>query len=107
MNSCLKFNIANIPSSFVFDSDNISLKDEVAKNISPCLAYSCQNWSHHLSSMEVTTSEAFPHILSDFLKVQVLFWIEAMNLLGSQSQCDSMLRMAWKWVMKGTKVSIC
>ncbi|TFK17861.1 hypothetical protein FA15DRAFT_710411, partial [Coprinopsis marcescibilis] len=106
MNSCLKFNIANIPSSFVFDSDNLSLKGEVAKHILPSLAYSCQNWSQHLDSTEATTAEPFPRMLSAFLQVRVLFWIEAMNLLGSQKRCDPMLRMARRWITKAAKYDL-
>ncbi|TFK17156.1 WD40 repeat-like protein, partial [Coprinopsis marcescibilis] len=102
MNSGLKFNIAKIPSSFVFDSNNPSLKGEVAKNIPPYLAYSCQNWSQHLEATEATTAEPFPRMLSDFLQVHVLFWIEAMNLLGSSNRCDPMLQMARRWITKAT-----
>ncbi|TFK18165.1 hypothetical protein FA15DRAFT_628203, partial [Coprinopsis marcescibilis] len=106
MNSCLKFNIANIPSSFIFDSNNVSLKGEVAKNIPPSLAYSCQNWSQHLDATEATTAEPFPCLLSNFLRVHVLFWIEAMNLLGSQIRCDTMLQMARRWITKATNYNL-
>ncbi|TFK18305.1 hypothetical protein FA15DRAFT_675382 [Coprinopsis marcescibilis] len=106
MNSGLKFNIAKIPSSFVFDSNNPSLKGEVAKNIPPYLGYSCQNWSQHLDATEATTAEPFPRMLSDFLQVHVLFWIEAMNLLGSSNRCDPMLLTARRWITKATNYDL-
>jgi hypothetical protein len=50
MKDGLRFNIANIPSSFVLDVDNPMLEDAVEKNIPPVLNYSCRNWSYHLSA---------------------------------------------------------
>jgi hypothetical protein len=95
----LRFNIANIPSSFSFDSDNSALPAEVERNIPPVLNYSCRNWDHHLSA---TCPEFGPlcGTLSNFLQLRVLFWIEAMNLLGSCGLCDPMLQTARNWVME-------
>ncbi|RXW18117.1 hypothetical protein EST38_g7740 [Candolleomyces aberdarensis] len=77
MNAGLKFNIANIPSSFTLDSNNHTLS-------TPALA----------DSLIVTL-----WALSDFLELHVLFWMEAMNLLGCRGLCDPMLRMARNWVI--------
>jgi hypothetical protein len=105
-NSCfrvmdgLKFNIANITSSFLLDHDNSALPNAVKQNISPVLSYSCQNWDHHLSAVTLIDSDALCHILSEFLQLRALFWIEAMNLLGSCGLCDRMLQTAHEWVVK-------
>jgi len=96
----LRFNIANIPSSYSFDSDNSALAGEVSRNISPVLSYSCRNWDYHLSAAECSDSGPLCGTLSDFLQIRVLFWIEAMNLLRSCGLCDPMLRTARKWLMK-------
>jgi hypothetical protein len=103
-NSCfhvmdgLKFNIANIESSFLLDRDNSALPNAVKQNITPVLGYSCRNWDCHLSAAASTDLDALCDILSKFLQLRVLFWIEAMNLLGSRGQCDRMLKRACKWV---------
>lgn len=55
MKDKLKFNIANIPSSFFFDRENPALVDEVERNIHSTLRYSCRNWSHHLSAIGSTS----------------------------------------------------
>ena len=94
----LKFNIANIESSFLFDRDNSALPHAIKQNITPVLSYSCRNWDHHLSAAASTNLDALCDILSKFLQLRVLFWIEVMNLLGSRGQCDFMLRRARKWV---------
>ncbi|KAF9471319.1 hypothetical protein BDN70DRAFT_977049 [Pholiota conissans] len=99
MNSELKFNIANIQSSFLLDRDNIALPDTIKQNISPALRYTCHNWVYHLS---LADSNELANILSNFLKLPVLFWIEAMNLMGSRGLCEYMLRGARKVVVNNT-----
>ena len=94
----LKFNIANIKSSFLLDRDNCALPNAVKQKITPVLSYSCRNWDYHLSAIASTDSDALCDTLSHFLQLRVLFWIEAMNLLGSRGQCDRMLQRARKWV---------
>jgi len=100
MKAGLRFNIANISSSFILDSDNCALPGEVQRNISPALSYSCRNWDYHLSAVACSDCGPLCGTLSDFLQLRVLFWIEAMNLLGSRSLCDPMLQRAYRWVMK-------
>jgi hypothetical protein len=49
--SGLRFNMGNITSSFLFDRDNaVVLAEQVKKNISAVLSYSCRHWIHHLPS---------------------------------------------------------
>jgi hypothetical protein len=98
MDARLKFNIANITSSFLLDRDNSALPDAVEQNIPPILSYSCRNWDYHLSAVTATDSDAIRRTLAEFLQLRVLFWIEAMNLLGSRGLCDQMLKRARKWV---------
>ena len=98
MNSRLRFNIANIKSSFFLDRDNSTLPDAVKQNIPPILSYSCRNWDHHVSSVASANSNALCETLSNFLQLRVLFWIEAMNLLNSRGLCDQMLKRVRKWV---------
>jgi len=98
----LQFNIANIPSSFILDHDNLALQGEVERNISSVLSYSCRTWHYHLAAAASTTSSHLCNTLEDFLHIRILFWIEAMNLLGFSSRCDPMLQVARKWVIKST-----
>ena len=100
----LKFNIANIESSFVLDRDNSALPDAIKQNITPVLSYSCRNWDHHFSTVASIDSDALHDTLSKFLQLRVLFWIEAMNLVGSRGLCERMLLTARKWVTKVSKI---
>ena len=94
MQEGLRFNIANIESSFVFDRNNSTLPDAVADNVSLTLSYSCRYWDFHLSSTAPSDSNHLQETLSEFLKCRALFWIEAMNLLESGGLCERMLRKA-------------
>ncbi|KAF9479502.1 hypothetical protein BDN70DRAFT_687374, partial [Pholiota conissans] len=93
MHSELRFNIANIQSSFLLDHDNAALPDAIKQNISPVLRYTCHNWVYHLI---LADSNELADTLTHFLKLPVLFWIEAMNLMGSRGLSEYMLRGARK-----------
>ena len=98
MKDGLRFNIADIPSSFVLDVDNPMLADAVKENIPSALKYACRNWSYHVSASASIISGLHGSI-SNFLQLHALFWIEAMNLPGLRSLCDSMLRAMHDWVI--------
>ena len=106
MKDGLRFNIANIPSSFVLDVDDPMLTDAVEENIPPILAYSCRNWSYHLSAVASIIPDILHNSLdelygsvSEFLQIRALFWIEAMNLLHARGLCGSMLQTAHDWAI--------
>ena len=94
MTSQLKFNIANIPSSFILDRDNATLQREIERTISPALAYSCRYWSYHMCAASWVDPAQLVKTLKEFLQIRALFWIEVMNLLQCLGQCDGMLRAA-------------
>ena len=101
METSLRFNIGNITSSFLFDSDNtIVLCEQVNKNINGVLRYSCRHWTHHLPSPHSVDTKNLCDCISKFLQIQVLFWIEAMNLLKLHNQCTPMLQRARQWILK-------
>ncbi|TEB29601.1 WD40 repeat-like protein [Coprinellus micaceus] len=98
MKTGLKFNIANIPSSFLLDSENSNLDHAIEQSISPGLSYTSRSWFKHLSVTPCAPSDPFLPTLADFLQLPVLFWIETMNLLGCRGQCDPDLKHASTWV---------
>ena len=101
MKSGLRFNIGNIASSFLFDHDNaVALSEQVNQNINPVLRYSSHHWTHHLPSSQLNNIDNLCCCISEFLQIHVLFWIEAMNLLGLRNQCTLMLQCARQWVLK-------
>ena len=101
MKSGLRFNMGNIKSSFLFDRDNaVVLSEQVKQNISAVLRYSSCHWTHHLPSPQLINTNNLCCCISEFLQIRVLFWIEAMNLLGLCNQCTPMLQFAGQWAYK-------
>ena len=97
----LRFNMGNIKSSFLFDCDNtIALSEQVNQNITPVLRYSSCYWTHHLRLSQLINTNDLCGCISEFLQIRVLFWIEAMNLLGVCNHCTPMLQFASQWVLK-------
>ena len=99
MKNGLRFNIANIPSSYVLDVDYPMLAYTVKENIHPVLEYSCLNWSYHVSAAASMIPDGLHDSILEFLELCALFWIEAMNLLRLRSLCGSMLQTVHDWVI--------
>ena len=89
MMSRLCFNICNLPSSFLLDSEVPNL--QVEEKIYDSLRYACQYWAEHMVKATPSEHKALQAHIVDFLHNHVLFWIEAMNLLQMSSQCARML----------------
>ena len=100
MMSGLRFNICDLPSSFLFDSEVPDLRLRIQENISDVLQYSCRYWVQHMSRAASGDRDSLQTRIVEFLHVRVLFWIEVMNLLGSLAQCSIMLQNARGWVLK-------
>ena len=99
MKSHLRFNICDLPSSFLLDSEVQDLNHRVRMNIGDGLRYSCLHWAQHLAQTSESSEDGRAEI-RDFLQLRVLFWIEAMNLLESRGRCTSMLLQAREHVLK-------
>jgi len=98
----LRFNIGEISSSFIFDTEDQELAARVDTNISAVLKYASCYWTSHLTQTGQMTVDGddFSDYISKFLYIHILFWIEAMHLLGSSGQCSAMLQHAREWVLK-------
>ena len=97
----LQFNMGNIKSSYLLDREHAEeLREDVNKNVSPALRYACMYWVHHVSSSPTANDGHIYDVISDFLQIRVLFWIEAMNLLDSSGESSYLLHDAGSWVSK-------
>ncbi|KIM40859.1 hypothetical protein M413DRAFT_72500 [Hebeloma cylindrosporum] len=98
----LRFNIGHISSSFILDDEDKELAARVNTNISDILKYASHYWASHLvQSQRMTVNRDDPSCyISNFCGAHVLFWIEAMHLLGSSGQCSVMLQHTRGWILK-------
>ena len=104
----LHFNMCNLPSSYVFDSVVHGLDSSIDKTFSPTLRYVSKNWARHLLRAVPAKNDADDLIcgLKDFLENKLLFWIEAMNLIGAKSECSSLVKDAESW-LEGVRIHSC
>jgi hypothetical protein len=86
----LRFNICDLPSSFIPDAEVEGLGKRIEEQIGETLEYSCSFWAYHLTQCKLNND--IVEELKIFLEKKVIFWIEAMNLLCSLSQCGWMLQ---------------
>ncbi|KAG8792415.1 hypothetical protein FRC12_006188 [Ceratobasidium sp. 428] len=79
----LKFNICALETSCLLNSDVPNLDERVRGAIHPHLSYSCLYWSSHVADAQ---KSALGDCLRYFLLgEQLLYWIEALSLLGKLS----------------------
>ncbi|KAG8763167.1 POC1 centriolar protein A, partial [Ceratobasidium sp. 428] len=80
MNEGLKFNMCNLETSHLLNSQVPNLDSQVQDAIRPHLSYSCLYWSSHVSSAHIG---ALDDCLRSFLfQTPLMYWIEALSLLG-------------------------
>ncbi|KAB5589417.1 Vegetative incompatibility protein HET-E-1 [Ceratobasidium theobromae] len=84
MKGQLRFNICDLPSSFLPDSDVPDLDARIERNISSSLSYACRYWPEHL--IDATSSDRLRDVVDEFLSQRLLFWMEVLNL----KQCITM-----------------
>ena len=81
MGDLLRYNICNIPSSFVFNIDVPDIDNLVSRNIPPFLGYICCNWARHLQ--DISYSRKLHRQLRSFVYNQLLFWFEVLSLTST------------------------
>jgi hypothetical protein len=99
MQKSLHFNMCDLESSYIFDSDVPGLSDRIRKKLTPTLQYASQYWARHLlgaAPAEDDTDDLF-RCLNNFMCHKLLFWIEAMNLIGAKFECSPLLKDAEDW----------
>ncbi|QRV96723.1 WD40 repeat-like protein [Ceratobasidium sp. AG-Ba] len=80
----LRFNICDLETSFVRNSEIPDLEARVAQVINERLKYSCLYWTSHLKDVEASEHIAsLQSRLYEFARGPVLvFWVEALSLIG-------------------------
>jgi len=79
----LKFNICNLPTSYLPNNKIPDLQKRVQDNINPVLSYACQFWAKHLQLIGKDQNlETLLTAVSDFFKTKFIFWVEVLSLLS-------------------------
>lgn len=84
MNQDLKFNIADLPTSYLKN------KDQQCGSIIPDhLSYACRFWGTHLK--DAVFESSWQDLINTFLETKFLFWLEVLSLTGSLNVADQSL----------------
>ncbi|KAI9057822.1 WD40 repeat-like protein [Trametes sanguinea] len=82
MQESLKYNICEVPPKHHHLPNNEvpDLPARIAQRFPPALEYACRYWMHHLGSADI--GEELLLALEEFCNTRLLYWLEALSLLG-------------------------
>ncbi|VUC26081.1 unnamed protein product [Clonostachys rosea] len=70
--------------------------DAIEAALPPELQYSCLHWMHHTAKTISTVEDT--EVILQFMKSQLLYWLEAMAIIGRGSECLGILRSLQDWL---------
>ena len=88
----LHFNMCSLGSSTV---ENVDIQVTAKSTIPPLVSYSCQYWADHL--VKTPSDETLMEAVKFVIYEKLLFWLEAMSLLGKTYEASLVLRRALGW----------
>ncbi|KIY63692.1 hypothetical protein CYLTODRAFT_493703 [Cylindrobasidium torrendii FP15055 ss-10] len=83
----LRFNLCGMRSSLITDDFDPPDCDEMSGS----LRYACRHWAVHVVKSMPTGDEQLVGLVSNFVENKVLFWIEAMSIMGLANECAQSL----------------
>ncbi|KAF9512726.1 hypothetical protein BS47DRAFT_1330217 [Hydnum rufescens UP504] len=98
MEMCLKRDVAGIEDPSLLNSKVDGFEAKVASALPAEAQYACRFWGSHLSRVEIG-DEKVMGALEEFAMRSILWWIEAMSLLGSIHTVASSVREAHRWAV--------
>ncbi|KAJ6612376.1 WD40-repeat-containing domain protein [Mycena sp. CBHHK59/15] len=96
MQKDLKFNICDLPTSYLRNVDIADLKGRKEKYIPAHLAYSCCFWADHLASTRYNPELA--QVTGEFLFGRFLFWLEVLSFLETVGYAPRALSKLITWI---------
>jgi hypothetical protein len=99
----LRFNICDLKSSYLPNSQDTGLPQRLKTSISPHLSYSCRHWATHVKTTDFD-NELAKEITSLFDDERLMFWVEALGLLNAISGAVTVLPLVAKWLKVSTYV---
>jgi NACHT domain len=100
----LKFNICELESSYLANSDVPDLESRICKHIPPGLSYSCVFWDDHLEHVAFE-QDLFMKIGSLF-ETKFLFWLEVLSIKSKVSVASAALSSLKSW-LRSDQTKVC
>ena len=96
MKAGLRFNICEIPSSYLLNDEFLKLIPSIETRIPSQLQYASRYWADHLR--HVSASGENMDLVRGVLKVQFLFWLEVVSLCGFVDEVQRILLTLIAWL---------
>jgi NACHT domain len=96
----LKRDIAGISDPSLLNEEVDGFEEKVREAILPEVRYACRYWAFHLSCVELG-DETVAKELERFLMRSLLWWFEAMSLIGSIPTAVHSILEAHRWAVSG------
>jgi WD40 repeat protein len=100
----LSFNMCDLKSSYLPNSEDSRLRERVEKCISPHLSYACRFWPIHIQPTHFDP-ELATEIKSFFEHERLFFWFEVLGLMNALSGAVPALALIGKWLKVSTWLS--
>jgi hypothetical protein len=97
----LSFNMCDLKSSYLPNSEDPGLRERVEKRIPPHLSYTCRFWPIHVQPTHFDP-ELATEIKSFFEHERLFFWLEALGLMNVLSGAVPALALIGKWLKVST-----
>jgi hypothetical protein len=101
MKDGLCFNICDLKSSYLPNSEDPGLQERIQKSISPHLSYSCRFWTSHVRSTAFD-KELAREVKLLFHHERVFFWLESLALTNALSGAVGALPPIAQWLKVST-----
>ncbi|KAJ7234496.1 hypothetical protein B0H12DRAFT_1027950, partial [Mycena haematopus] len=95
MQAKLKFNICDLPTSYLKNDQIPDLQQKLDTYIPKYLRYCCCFWADHLAAVLINAENS--EIAKEFLENKCLFWLEVLSLLGIVSTASLALLKFIAW----------
>ncbi|THU94401.1 WD40 repeat-like protein [Dendrothele bispora CBS 962.96] len=99
----LRFNICDLPSSFLADKDVPGIEGRL-KNIGDTLDYACTFWGYHIARSN--GNENLMKGIESFVENKSVFWIEAMNLMKKLPVCQENIDYVLQNLKNGSEYEV-
>jgi hypothetical protein len=93
----LRFNICDLKSSYLPNSEDPELQERVQKRIPPDLSYSCRFWTSHVRTA-VFDKELAKEVKLFFDHERLFFWLESLALINALGGAVPALSLIPQWL---------
>ncbi|KIO01502.1 hypothetical protein M404DRAFT_149928, partial [Pisolithus tinctorius Marx 270] len=99
----LRFNICRLENSYLSNSQIPDLPERIQSNMPQHLSYSCKFWAEHLEMAKFDSCLA-TSLQGIVESEKIVFWIEALSLLGALGSAESSLAITARWLQVSCEV---